>query len=137
MSEQRELFDLRGGRVFVAGHRGMVGSAIVRHLASRNCVLITAGREEIDLLKQEATERFLISARPDIVIIAAAKVGGIHANSAFPAEFIYENLVIGTNLIHGAFRSGVQKLLFLGSSCIYPKFARQPMTEEALLTGPL
>ncbi len=132
-----QAFDLTGKRVFVAGHRGMVGSAIVRRLGERNCALLTAGRAEVDLLRQEETERFLVSAKPDVVIVAAAKVGGIPANSTFPAEFIYENLTITTNLIHGAYRAGVRKLLFLGSSCIYPKLAHQPITEEELLTGPL
>jgi GDP-L-fucose synthase len=131
------LFDLDGKRVFTAGHRGMVGSAIVRALEGRNCTVLTAGREELDLRRQEATEQYLLSVRPDVVIVAAAKVGGIHANDTFPAEFIYENLAIEANLIHGAYRAGVRKLLFLGSSCIYPKLARQPIVEEELLTGPL
>jgi GDP-L-fucose synthase len=130
-------FDISGRRVFVAGHRGLVGSAIARRLARIDCDLVTVGREQIDLLRQHDTERFLFSTKPDVVIVAAAKVGGIHANSTLPAQFIYENPVIATNLIHGAFRAGVRKLLFLGSSCIYPKLARQPMVEEDLLTGPL
>jgi GDP-L-fucose synthase len=130
-------FDLSGRRVFVAGHRGLVGSAIVRRLAQARGDVITVGRERLDLLQQADTEHFLLSTKPDVVIIAAGKVGGIHANSTFPAEFIYENLMIATNLIHGAFRAGVRKLLFLGSSCIYPKLAPQPMIEEELLTGPL
>jgi GDP-L-fucose synthase len=132
-----KLFDLSDRRVFVAGHRGMVGAAIVRRLGQRNSALVTAGRETLDLFRQDDTERFLGSIKPDVVIVAAAKVGGIHANNALPAEFIYENLVIATNLIHGAFRAGVRKLLFLGSSCIYPKLARQPIVEEELLSGPL
>ena len=132
-----KLFDLSGRRVFVAGHRGLVGSAIVRRLAQAGCDVITVGRERLDLLRQGDTEHFLLSTKPDVVIIAAGKVGGIHANSTFPAEFIYENLMIAANLIHGAFRTDVRKLLFLGSSCIYPKLAQQPMIEEALLTGPL
>lgn len=131
------LFDIGGRRVFVAGHRGLVGSAILRRLAQVGCDLVTADRDRLDLIRQDDTERFLRSAKPDVVIIAAAKVGGIHANSTLPAEFIYENLIISSNLIHGAFRAGVRKLLFLGSSCIYPKLAPQPMVEEALLTGPL
>jgi len=130
-------FDLSGRRVFVAGHRGLVGSAIVRRLAQARGDVITVGRERLDLLQQADTQHFLLSTKPDVVIIAAGKVGGIHANSTFPAEFIYENLMIATNLIHGAFRAGVRKLLFLGSSCIYPKLAPQPMIEEELLTGPL
>ncbi len=132
-----KIFDMSGRRVFVAGHRGLVGSAIVRRLAQVGCDLVTVSRERLDLLRQNDTEHFLLSAKPDVVIVAAGKVGGIHANSTLPAEFIYENLMIAANLIHGAFRAGVRKLLFLGSSCIYPKLARQPMIEEELLTGPL
>jgi GDP-L-fucose synthase len=132
-----KLFDLKDKRVFVAGHRGMVGSAIVRRLASSECKLLTAGRDKVDLLKQDATKRYLADLRPHVVIVAAAKVGGIHANNTFPAEFIYENLAIAANVIHGAYLAKVEKLLFLGSSCIYPRLARQPMTEEELLTGPL
>jgi GDP-L-fucose synthase len=132
-----ELFGMPGRRVFVAGHRGLVGSAIVRRLAQAGCDVVTVGRERLDLLRQDDTEHFLLSIRPDVVIIAAGKVGGIHANNTLPAEFIYENLVIAANLIHGAFLTDVRKLLFLGSSCIYPKLAQQPMIEEALLTGPL
>ena len=132
-----KLFEMSGRRVFVAGHRGLVGSAIIRRLAQAGCDVVTIGRERLDLLRQGDTEHFLLSTNPDVVIIAAGKVGGIHANSTRPAEFIYENLMIATNLIHGAFRAGVRKLLFLGSSCIYPKLAPQPMIEEELLTGPL
>jgi GDP-L-fucose synthase len=132
-----QLFDLTGRRVFVAGHRGMVGSAIVRRLARIDCAVLTADHKEVDLLRQEETERFLVSSKPDVLIMAAAKVGGIHANSVYPAKFIYENLAMATNLIHGAFRANVRKLLFLGSSCIYPKLAHQPIAEEELLTGPL
>ncbi len=130
-------FDLRGRRVFVAGHRGMVGSALVRRLARCDCEVMTVGRDRLDLLRQDATEHMLATAKPDVVIVAAAKVGGIHANSAFPADFIYENLVIAANLIHAAYRAGVGKLLYLGSSCVYPRLAPQPIAEEALLTGPL
>lgn len=132
-----KLYDLKGKRIFVAGHRGMVGSAIVRRLASVDCEVVTAGREKVDLLSQQATEHFLNDVRPHVIVVAAAKVGGIHANNTFPAEFIYENLVIATNLINGAYRVGTEKLLFLGSSCIYPRLAQQPITEEELLTGPL
>ena len=131
------LFDLNGRRVFVAGHRGMVGSAIVRCLAKTNCTLITVDREKLDLLKQEESERFLNAVKPEVVIIAAARVGGIQANSAFPADFIRDNLVIATNLIHGSFCAGVRKLMFLGSSCVYPRLSRQPIVEEELLSGPL
>ncbi len=132
-----KLFDLKGKRIFVAGHRGMVGSAIARRLARGGYQVLTVGREQVNLLKQDATERFLSDARPEVVIVAAAKVGGIHANNTLPGEFIYENLAIATNVIHGAYLAKVEKLLFLGSSCIYPRLARQPITEEELLTGPL
>jgi GDP-L-fucose synthase len=132
-----KIFDLMGKRIYVAGHRGMVGSAIVRRLAAYRCDVITAHREEADLERQEQTETFLRATKPDVVVVAAAKVGGIHANDAYPAEFIGKNLAIALNLIHGGYKAGVKKLLFLGSSCIYPKLARQPMNEEELLTGPL
>src|ERR1700729_3674870 len=131
------LFDLRGRRVFVAGHQRMVGSAIVRRLADMDCEVLTIGHDRLDLLRQDDTTAYLRSAKPDAVMVAAAKVGGIAANSAFPADFIYQNLMIATNVIDAAFRSGVAKLLFLGSSCIYPRLARQPMAEEELLSGPL
>ena len=125
-------------RIFVAGHGGMVGSAIVRRL---KCLgdenIITRSRAELDLLDQTAVRTFFAAEQIDQVYLAAAKVGGIHANNTYPAEFIYENLMIEANVIHAAHRQGVQKLLFLGSSCIYPKFAEQPMSEEALLTGAL
>ena len=101
------------------------------------CDVITAGRDEVDLERQDQAERFLTATKPDVVVVAAAKVGGIHANNAYPAEFIAKNLAIALNAIHGSYKAGVKKLLFLGSSCIYPKFARQPMSEEELLTGPL
>ena len=131
------MFDLSSKRVFVAGHRGMVGSAIVRRLERCSCEVVTAGRQRVDLLKQDLTESFLRDLRPQVVIVAAAKVGGIYANDTFPAEFIYENLAIATNVIHGAYLAKVEKLLFLGSSCIYPRLAEQPIVEEALLSGPL
>ena len=125
-------------RVFVAGHRGMVGSAICRNLAARGDVeLIVRNRHELDLTNQAAVAAFFAEANIDEVYLAAAKVGGIHANNTYPAEFIYENLVMECNIIHSAHLAGVQKLLFLGSSCIYPKLAEQPMTEAALLTGTL
>ena len=132
-----KIFDLAGKRIYVAGHRGMVGSAIVRRLAGVPCEVITAGRAEVDLERQEQTERFLATTKPDVVIVAAARVGGIHANNAYPAEFISENLAIARNTVHGSHQAGVKKLLFLGSSCIYPKLAQQPMREEELLTGSL
>ncbi len=130
-------FDLSGKRVFVAGHRGLVGSAIVRRLARESCTVLTAGRAELDLRRQESVERWLDAERPDAVFFAAAKVGGILANSTYPAQFLYDNLAIETNLIHASYLAGVKKLVFLGSSCIYPKLAPQPIKEEALLTGPL
>lgn len=131
------MFDLVGKRVWVAGHRGMVGSAVVRRLATENCEVITAGREALDLKRQTDVETFLNDTKPDIIILAAAKVGGILANDTFPADFLYDNLIIETNVIEAAYRTGVEKLLFLGSSCIYPKLAPQPIPENALLTGPL
>ena len=130
-------YDLTGKRVFVAGHRGMVGSAIVRRLEGEHCTVLTATRQELDLLDQAAVNAWMAENRPHAVVIAAAKVGGIMANNTYPADFIYENLVIETNLIHAAYKTGCEKLLFLGSSCIYPKFADQPIVEDALLTGPL
>lgn len=124
--------------IFVAGHRGMVGSAIVRQLCLQNDVnVVTRGRDELDLLNQVAVRHFFAVEKIDQVYLAAAKVGGIIANNTYPAEFIYENLTIQNNIIHSAHLAGVQNLLFLGSSCIYPKFAEQPMTESALLTGTL
>ena len=132
-----KLFDLSGKRLYVAGHRGMVGSAIVRRLHGYGCEVITGGREQADLERQDLTERFLSTTKPDVVIVAAGTVGGIHANQTYPAEFIANNLAIALNTIQGSYNAGVKKLLFLGSSCIYPKFARQPIAEEELLTGPL
>jgi GDP-L-fucose synthase len=131
------LFDLTGKRIYVAGHRGMAGSALVRRLADEACEIVTADRSALDLTDQSATEVFLARTKPDAVFLAAGYVGGIHANDAFPADFIADNLAIGLNVIRGAFRVGVGKLLSLGSSCIYPKLAPQPISEDALLTGPL
>lgn len=130
-------FDLSGKRVFVAGHRGMVGSAIVRRLAKEDCEVLTVGREAVDLLDQSAVRRWMSDQRPDAVVLAAAKVGGIQANASQPADFLYENLVIETNVIGAAARADVGRLLFLGSSCIYPKLAAQPIRESELLTGAL
>ncbi len=124
-------------RIWVAGHRGMVGSAICRQLIARGDNVITADRNVVDLRNQIAVEVWLRQNRPDAIMFAAAKVGGILANDSLPADFIYDNLAIATNVIHSAHASGVDRLVFLGSSCIYPKFAPQPIKEEALLTGPL
>lgn len=131
------LFELSGRQVFVAGHRGMVGSALVRRLAEEDCSVVTASRAELDLCDPAATKAFLRSAKPDVVILAAAVVGGILANSTRPVDFLYDNVRIASSVIGGAAECGVEKLLYLGSSCIYPKLAPQPIHEDALLTGPL
>ncbi len=131
------VFSLEGKSVWVAGHRGMVGSALVRRLQPEKCTVLTAGRKDADLTRQEEVERWMSANRPQVVFLAAAKVGGIQANNSYPAEFLYENLMIEANIIHAAFKAGVEKLVFLGSTCIYPKLAPQPIPEEALLTGPL
>lgn len=130
-------FDLTGKRVFVAGHRGMVGGALVRRLADEPCDVITATRDQLDLTDQAAVRAWFKAERTDAVILAAAKVGGIHANATYPVQFLADNLTLQTNVITSAYDVGVQKLLFLGSSCIYPKYATQPIHEDALLTGPL
>jgi GDP-L-fucose synthase len=131
-------YSLRDKRVWVAGHRGMVGSAIVRTLERRgDCAVLTAPRPGVDLRRQSDVEAWMARERPQAVFLAAAKVGGILANDTYPADFIYDNLAIELNVIHAAHKSGVEKLLFLGSSCIYPKLAEQPIGEDALLTGPL
>jgi GDP-L-fucose synthase len=135
--EKQQPFSLRGKSVWVAGHNGMVGSAVVERLGSENCEIITVPRAELDLRNQDAVERWMLEHRPNVVIVAAAKVGGIMANNAFPVDFLYENLMIETNIINSAWKQGVEKLLFIGSSCIYPKFAPQPIREDALLSGPL
>ena len=125
-------------KIYVAGHRGMVGSSIVRNLQSQGFNnIVTRTHAELDLTNQAAVNAFFAQEKPDQVYLAAAKVGGIHANNTYPAEFIYENLMMQNNVIHQAFISGVKRLLFLGSSCIYPKLAAQPMSEDALLTGKL
>ncbi|HEX2524835.1 MAG TPA: GDP-L-fucose synthase [Geminicoccus sp.] len=131
------LFPLEGKRVWVAGHRGMVGGAIVRRLEREGCQILKAGRDEVDLKRQADTEGWIAAHRPDAIFLAAAKVGGILANDTYPADYLYDNLMIEANIIDAAHRAGVQKLLFLGSSCIYPKMAPQPITEDSLLTGPL
>jgi GDP-L-fucose synthase len=130
-------FDLQGKRVWVAGHRGMVGSALVRRLQTERCELITAGRDEVDLTRQSDTEAWMKDAKPQIILLAAARVGGIQANNTYPVDFLYDNLLIEANIIRAAWQAGVDKLLFLGSSCIYPREATQPITENSLLTGPL
>ena len=129
-------------KIYVAGHRGMVGSAIVKRLhgsgkAPEGLEILTRTHDQLDLTQQAAVHEFMLSEKPDVVVLAAAKVGGIHANSTYPGEFIYQNLMIQNNVIHGAYLAGVRKLLFLGSSCIYPRLADQPMREDALLTGVL
>jgi GDP-L-fucose synthase len=129
-------YDLAGKRVYVAGHKGMVGSAIVRRLAGEECEILSSDRST-DLREQAAVRGWFAANRPDAVVVAAAKVGGILANDSYPAQFLYDNLMIEANLIEAARQAGVEKLLFLGSSCIYPKFAEQPIVEEALLTGAL
>lgn len=132
------LYDLTGKRVYVAGHRGMVGSAICRRLEREGpAEIITATHSDVDLIDQAATRAFLAHTKPDAMFVAAAKVGGIQANDTYPADFLYDNLMIEANLIHGAHEVGVEKLMFLGSSCIYPKFAEQPIREDSLLNGPL
>jgi GDP-L-fucose synthase len=131
------LFDLAGKRVYVAGHAGMAGSAIARRLARENCEILTAEHAALDLADQAQTEQWLAREKPDAVFLAAARVGGISANSSYPAAFIGDNLAIALNVIRAAHAAGVKKLLFLGSSCIYPRLATQPITEEELLAGPL
>ena len=130
-------YSLKGKRVWVCGHRGMVGSAIVRRLASEDCEILTAGRDEADLTDPAAVNAWIAKHKPHAIFMAAAKVGGILANDTQAAEFLYENTMIATNVVHAAHLHGVEKLLFLGSSCIYPKFAEQPIREDSLLTGPL
>jgi GDP-L-fucose synthase len=133
----RTPFELKGKTVFVAGHRGMVGSALVRRLAGENVELLTVGRNEVDLRDQAAVFNWFAKARPQVVFLAAAKVGGIVANNTLRGEFLYDNLIIAANVIHAAHINGTAKLMFLGSSCIYPKLAPQPLREDSMLTGPL
>ncbi len=130
-------YDLSGKKVWVAGHRGMVGSAIVRRLRQEGCTILTASRDDADLRQQAEVEAWMAAQKPQAIFLAAAKVGGILANDTRPAEFLYDNLMIEANIIEAAYRNNVEKLLFLGSSCIYPKFAEQPISEDALLTGAL
>ncbi len=133
------VFPLQNKKIWVAGHNGMVGSAVLRHLTAhyQSCEILTISRNALDLTDQAATNKWLAANKPDVVVLAAAHVGGIGANASEPADFIYKNLAIQNNVIHGAYLAGVEKLLFLGSSCIYPKMAKQPITEEALLTDAL
>jgi GDP-L-fucose synthase len=131
------VYNLNGKRVYVAGHRGMVGAAVCRRLAKENVELITADRSTLDLRSAEAVSNWMTEARPDVVIMAAAKVGGIHANNTYPVDFLIENLMVQNSVMSAAHHADVERLLFLGSSCIYPKMAEQPIKEEALLTGAL
>ena len=130
-------YALAGKRVWVAGHNGMVGSALVRRLAAEKCEILTIERSAVDLTRQEEVARWVKQVRPQAVFMAAAKVGGIAANASYPADFLYANTMIAANITHAAYEAGVEKMLFLGSSCIYPKLAPQPIPEAALLTGPL
>jgi len=130
-------WDLSGKRIWVAGHRGLVGGALVRRLARENCTVLVAPRSEVDVADEAQVSAFIQREKPDAIVVAAAKVGGILANDTYPADFLYDNLMIETSLIHAAHRHDVERLLFLGSSCIYPKLAPQPIEESALLTGPL
>ena len=131
------MYSLAGKKVYVAGHSGMVGGAMVRRLRREDCDILTTTRDELDLTDQSSVRDWMASQRPDAVFVAAAKVGGILANDSLPADFLYDNLMIEANIIEAAHRAEVEKLLFLGSSCIYPKLAPQPIKESALLTGPL
>src|SRR5215471_5404077 len=135
--EKTPLFDLADKRVYVAGHAGMVGAALVRRLRAESCTILTVARTELDLTRQAETEQWIDTAKPDAVILAAAKVGGIAFNDSHPVDFLSDNLAIALNVIRTSHAAGVKKLLFLGSSCIYPKLAPQPMDEGMLLTGPL
>ena len=131
------MFQLQGKRIWVAGHRGMVGAALTRRLAAEDVELLTVCREDLDLCRQQDVEEWMAAQKPDVIFLAAAKVGGIQANNTWPASFLYENLMIEANVIHAAHLTGVRKLVLLGSTCIYPKMAPQPIPESALLTGPL
>jgi GDP-L-fucose synthase len=130
-------YALRGKRIWVAGHGGLVGSALVRRLEDEECEILVAPREQWDLRSSEQVEHWMAAARPHAVFLAAARVGGIHANASRPVDFMYDNLMIQSNIIHAAHRHGVEKLMFLGSACVYPRLARQPIVEDALLSGPL
>lgn len=130
-------YELAGKRVWVAGHRGMVGSAVVRRLATEGCEVVVAGRDEVDLTEQVQVRQWMASEKPEAIVLAAARVGGIKANNDFPVDFLYQNLMIEANILQAAHEQGVERLLFLGSSCIYPRLAPQPIPESSLLTGPL
>src|SRR5579863_7845090 len=132
-----EAFPVAGRKVWVAGHKGMVGAAVARRLARDRAKVLAVERGQLDLRRQGAVEDWMQAARPEAIVLAAAKVGGILANESAPADFLYDNLIIEANVIEAAHRAGVDRLLFLGSSCIYPKFAPQPIVEDSLLTGPL
>ena len=127
-----ETFDISGKKIWVAGHQGLVGRSLVRQLEKTNCEILTASRCQIDLRRQAETEDWIANKKPDVILLAAAKVGGISANNQHPAQFIHDNLAIAQNVIHAAYKTDVKKLVFLGSSCIYPKFASQPIKEEEL-----
>ncbi len=131
----KAIFRLENKRVWVAGHRGMVGSALVRRLERENCEILTLDRSRVDLRNQRQVETWTTETKPNVVFLAAAKVGGILANDTYPVDFLYDNLMIQTNVIAAAFKAGVEKLVFLGSSCVYPKFATQPITEDSLLSN--
>ena len=130
-------FSIEGKRIWVAGHRGMVGGAVCKRLEQESCEIITTRRDVVELTNQQAVHDWMLQVKPDAIILAAAKVGGIHANNTYPVDFLYENLMIEANVIHAAHAANVERLLFLGSSCIYPKLAAQPISEESLLTGEL
>ena len=130
-------YKIEGKKVFVAGHTGLVGSAVVRALKNENCDILTVSRKSLDLTNQAAVDAWLNERSPEVVIVCAARVGGIHANSTYPSEFLFDNIMIASNLIKSSYETNVEKLLFLGSSCVYPKHADQPISECALLTGPL
>jgi GDP-L-fucose synthase len=132
---ESKVFDSSGKRIWVAGHRGMVGAAVVRRLASAGCEILTVGREEVDLTRQADVEHWLDKARPDAIVMAAARVGGIHANSTLPADFLFINLMIGANVVNAAHRAGVKRLVNLGSSCMYPVGAPQPIAESSIGDG--
>ena len=137
MEKSPVIYPLQDRRIWVAGHGGLVGSALMRRLQREGCIILTATRQQLDLTQQPDVAAWVVDNRPQAIIVAAAKVGGIRANSTYPVDFLYQNLVIQNSIIHAAWQSGVEKLMMLGSSCIYPKFAPQPIPESALLTGPL